>query len=547
MANIKFSRKLFEKEIGKLDEKMQDRIAMFGTPLESFNDEEINLEIFPNRPDMLSYQGFKRGFLAFLGKKTGVKKYKISKPQKDYKVIIDSSVKNIRPYTVCAIVKGLKFDDDKIKEVIDIQEKLHLTLGRKRKKFGIGIYPLDKIKLPITYKALEPDKIKFVPLESDKEMSGLQILQRHPAGRDYAHLLAGKEKFPIFVDADGKVMSMPPIINSQLTGKITEETKDVFIECSGFDFGLLKKCLNIIVTTLADMGSDVYQMELKYKRKEFTPDLASEKMKLSLENANKLLGLSLNEKQIEKFLGRMGYNCSKNLVEIPAWRTDVMHEVDLIEDIAIAYGYENFEPEIPDISTLGQESQNEIFKRKFSEILVGLGMLEVSSYHLTTKRDMFEKMDMHKKNKDCVVVEDSKTEYSLLRKNLAHCLLKILSENKNSEYPQKIFEIGRVFEEKSSEIDEKENLSIAITPGNFTDMKQIIECFFRSVGTEIKVEESSNPPNYFVDGRAAEIKLGDKSLGFFGEVHPKILRNWKIKMPVVLAEIDLGEVFGKLI
>ncbi|MBU2104895.1 MAG: phenylalanine--tRNA ligase subunit beta [Nanoarchaeota archaeon] len=547
MANIKISRKLFEKEIGKLDEKMQERIAMFGTPLESFNDEEIELEIFPNRPDMLSYQGFKRSFLAFLGKKTGIKKYKISKPQKDYKVIIDSSVKNVRPYTVCAIVKGLKFDDDKIKEIIDIQEKLHLTLGRKRKKFGIGIYPLDKIKLPITYKALEPDKIKFVPLESDKEMSGLQILQRHPAGRDYAHLLAGKEKFPIFVDADGKVMSMPPIINSQLTGKITEETKDVFIECSGFDFGLLKKCLNIIVTTLADMGSDVYQMELKYKRKEFTPDLASEKMKLSFENANKLLGLSLNKKQIEKFLGRMGHNCSKNFVEIPAWRTDVMHEVDLIEDIAIAYGYENFEPEIPDISTLGQEFPNEIFKRKFSEILVGLGMLEVSSYHLTTKRDMFEKMDMHQKNKDCVVVEESKTEYSLLKKNLAHCLLKILSENKDSEYPQKIFEIGRVFEEKSSEINEKENLSIAITLGNFTDMKQIIECFFRSVGTEVKVEESLNSPNYFVDGRVAEIKLGEKSLGFFGEVHPKILRNWKIKMPVVLVEINLDEVFEKLV
>lgn len=547
MANIKISRKLFEKEIGKLDEKMQERIAMFGTPLESFNDEEIELEIFPNRPDMLSYQGFKRSFLAFLGKKTGIKKYKISKPQKDYKVIIDSSVKNVRPYTVCAIVKGLKFDDDKIKEIIDIQEKLHLTLGRKRKKFGIGIYPLDKIKLPITYKALEPDKIKFVPLESDKEMSGLQILQRHPAGRDYAHLLAGKEKFPIFVDADGKVMSMPPIINSQLTGKITEETKDVFIECSGFDFGLLKKCLNIIVTTLADMGSDVYQMELKYKRKEFTPDLASEKMKLSFENANKLLGLSLNKKQIEKFLGRMGHNCSKNFVEIPAWRTDVMHEVDLIEDIAIAYGYENFEPEIPDISTLGQEFPNEIFKRKFSEILVGLGMLEVSSYHLTTKRDMFEKMDMHQKNKDCVVVEESKTEYSLLKKNLAHCLLKILSENKDSEYPQKIFEIGRVFEEKSSEIDEKENFSIAITPGNFTDMKQIIECFFRSVGTEVKVEESLNSPNYFVDGRVAEIKFGEKSLGFFGEVHPKILRNWKIKMPVVLVEINLDEVFEKLV
>src|SRR3989344_2405606 len=201
MANIKIPRKIFEKEIGKLDEKMQNKIVMFGTTLESFDDKNIELELFPNRPDMLSYQGFKRGFLGFLGKKTGLKKYKINHPEKNYQVVVDSSVESIRPYTSCAIVKGLKFDDDKIKEMIDIQEKIHSTLGRKRRKIAIGIYPLEKIKLPITLKALEPDKIKFIPLESDREMSGLQILQRHPAGKEYAHLLAGKTKFPIFIDS----------------------------------------------------------------------------------------------------------------------------------------------------------------------------------------------------------------------------------------------------------------------------------------------------------------------------------------------------------
>jgi len=305
MANIKISRKLFEKEIGKLDEKMQDRIAMFGTPLENFDNNEIELEIFPNRPDMLSYQGFKRSFLAFLGKKKGLKKYNLKKPEKDFKIIIDSSVKNIRPYTACAIVKGLKFDDEKIRELIDIQEKLHLTLGRKRKKFGIGIYPLEKINLPITYKAMEPDKIKFIPLESEREMSGLEILQRHPIGKDYAHLLAGKANFPIFIDDDKQIMSMPPIINSKLTGKIINNTRDVFIECSGFDFELLKKCLNIIVTCLADMGGKVYQMELKYSKKEITPDLTSEKMKLSIENAEKTLGINLTEKQVKILLEKI--------------------------------------------------------------------------------------------------------------------------------------------------------------------------------------------------------------------------------------------------
>ena len=159
MAIVSFNKKTFEKEIGKLDEKMQERIALFGTPVEGIDEREIQIEIFPNRPDLLSYHGFKRSFLAFLGKKTGLVKYKLNPPEKNYQIIVDSSVKNVRPCTFCAIVKGLKLDDEKIKEIIDMQEKLHATLGRKRKKVAIGIYPLDKIKLPITFKALEPDKI----------------------------------------------------------------------------------------------------------------------------------------------------------------------------------------------------------------------------------------------------------------------------------------------------------------------------------------------------------------------------------------------------
>jgi len=300
MAIVNINKKQFEKEITKLNEKIKDRIAMFGTPIEEINDNEIQIEVFPNRPDLLSYQGFKRSFLAFLGKKTGLKKYKLNKPEKNYKVLIDKSVKNIRPYTACAIIKGLKLDDEKIKEIIEIQEKLHITIGRKRKKLAIGIYPLERIKLPITYKALEPDKIKFIPLEMDREMSGLQILQRHPAGRDYAHLLAGKAKFPIFIDADKNILSMPPIINSQMTGKITEKTKDIFVECSGFDFEILKKCLNIIITCLADIGGKIYQINLG--KGKITPNLTSEKMKISLENTNKLLGLNLNEKQLKRLI-----------------------------------------------------------------------------------------------------------------------------------------------------------------------------------------------------------------------------------------------------
>ncbi len=548
MATIVFSKKEFEKDIGALDEKMQSQIAMFGTPIESVSDDEIQIEVFPNRPDLLSYHGFKRSFLAFLGKKTGLKAYTVNKPEKNYTVIIDSSVKDVRPFTACAIVRGLSLDDNKIKELIDMQEKLHLTVGRKRKKVAIGIYPLEKIKLPITFKALEPDQIKFMPLEMDREISGLEILQRHPTGKEYAHLLAGKAKFPVFIEANNQILSMPPIINSQLTGKMDSKTKDVFIECSGFDFEILKQCLNIIVTSMADMGARIYQMELQYGylKKEKTPVLDSRKMKISLQNTNKLLGVDLKEKQIKEFLERMGYGYKNSLVEIPAYRTDILHEVDLIEDIAIAYGYENFVPEIPAISTIGSVDSRETVKKKIAEILSGLGMLEVSNYHLTKKEDQGEKIGLPKKTSFTEVVQ-SKTEYSILRQNLSHFLLKNLSENIDSEYPQKIFEIGRIFPADSGKIEEKESLCVATSPGNFTEARQSVEYLFRMIDKKIDIKEPETKiPGYFIDGRVAKIIFNNKEIGFLGEIHPKILKNCRMKMPVALCEIELDDLLNEL-
>ncbi|MAG78872.1 phenylalanine--tRNA ligase subunit beta [Candidatus Pacearchaeota archaeon] len=546
MAVINLNKKQFESEIGKLDEKMQNKVAMFGTPIEKIDNEDVEIEVFPNRPDLLSFQGFKRSFLAFLGKKTGLKKYNLNKPEKNYKVTIENSVKDVRPYTVCSIVKGLKLDNENIKELIEIQEKLHITVGRKRKKLAIGIYPLEKIKLPITYKALEPDKIRFIPLESNKKMSGLEILEKHPAGREYSQLLAGKTKFPIFIDANKDILSMPPIINSQLTGKITEDTKDVFIECSGFDKDILNKCLNIIITVLADMGGKVYQMNVIGKKREITPNLTTEKMKISIENTNKLLGLNLEKKQIRQLIEKMGHNYNKETVEIPSWRTDILHEVDLIEDIAIAYGYENFIPVIPEISTIGKENKKEIIKRKIAEILTGLNMLEVSNYHLTKKDDQNKKMGLSEKNKEKFIeLEESKTEFSILRTNLTHYLLKIFSENIDSEYPQQIFEIGKVFK-ADKDIIEDENLAAAITPGNFTEIKQILEYLSKMINIKIEIKETEKSKAYFIEGRVAEILINNKKIGFIGEIHPKILKNWRIKMPIALFEINLKEVFKEL-
>lgn len=548
MASAKFSKKTFEKEIGKLTQEMQQKIALFGTTVENLTDEELEIDVTPDRPDLLSYQGFKRSFLAFLGKKTGLKEYKIEKPLENYKLTIDSSVKDVRPHTACAIIKGLKLNDEKIKELIDIQEKLHITLGRKRKKLAIGIYPLEKITLPITYKAIEPDKIKFIPLEMDREMNGLQILQKHPAGRDYAHLLAGKSKFPIFIDAQENILSMPPIINSERTGRVTDKTKEVFVECSGFDKNSLEKCLTIIITALADMGGKIYSMDIVGGPKKISPTLNHEKIKVSLENSNKLLGLNLSEKEMKSCLEKMGHNYADGEAQTAAWRVDILHKVDLIEDVAIAYGYDKLDAILPKIATIGQEDKKETLKRKISNIITGLNFLEISNYHLTTMKAQFHKMGIQEKQeKGYIELEESKTENNILRKDLSHYAMKIFSENMDCEYPQKIFETGKVFIKENDKLIEKEKLCLAQAPANFTDIKRIIEYLSRMLGLELEIKTAQQNAPWFIDGRVADITLCGKIIGQTGEIHPKILRKWKIKMPVCLFELDLEPIFKKLI
>jgi len=559
MTILTIPKKQFEKEIGKLDDKMQEEIAMFGTPIEGLTDDELQIEIFPNRPDLLSYQNYKNAKKAFLGKGTGLKKINIKKSGE--KLIVENSLPKQWPYAFAFIVKGLKFDDEKIKEIIDIQEKLGMTLLRKRKKGGIGIYPLEKITFPIKFKGMGPDEIKFRPLEYPVEITGRQILSKHPTGREYGDICKGWERFPVFIDSKKVIMSMPPIINSHDVGKIDETTKDIFVEATGTDANVLKAVLNILAISLTSVGGKIYSIECvqQDKKTENIPDLTPEKMKISIENTNKLLGLELTEKQVKEFLEKMGYDYNKGVVSVPAYRADVLHEVDLIEDIAIAYGYGNFKPEIPEVSTIGQADKKEIVKDKIANILAGLGFLETSSYHLTTKRDQIKKMGL--KGQEFVEVKESKTEYTCLRKDLTHYLLKIFGENVDVEYPQEIFQVGKVFEGYK----EKESLAIALCPGNFTRLKQVVEYLGRMLGVEFEVVEPSGDgsggggvgsggvdgsggrvevPKWFIEGRCAEVKLGGESIGFFGEVHPRVLKNFKVKMGVALGEINMEKILN---
>ena len=439
---------------------------------------------------------------------------------------------------------GLLFDEENLRQVIQIQEKLHVTYGRNRKKAAIGIYPMEKITFPITYKADSPQKIKFKPLEAHTEMTASQILEEHKTGKEYAHLLQGLAKYPLFVDAKGEILSMPPIINSDKTGRVTEETKDVFVECSGFDFNVLSTCLNMIVTALADMGGEIYSLKLEYgEGTKTTPNLIPSKMKLDLPYVNKRLGLSLSEKDAIKLLEKMGYGFEQGQVLVPAYRADILHQVDLIEDIAIAYGYEHFQEEIPNVATIGEEDAFEKFSKKVRELLVGMQLLEVKNFHLTTKEDLTTKMNLPAENP--IPLKNALGDHNHLRNALMPSLMKNLAENQHHEYPQNIFEMGRIFVPGETEtgVLEAEHLCVMLCHDktDFTEIRKVLDTLMRALGLESAVKESDHPP--FILGRSGDIQIHGTKIGIIGELHPQVITNWQLTMPVVGFELNLGRLF----
>lgn len=540
MANTKFPRKEVEKQIKLTDENI-DKIMMLGIPVESLSADEIEIQVLPNRPDLLSLQGFLRAISSSLTRSSPVK-YKI-KPSGE-KILVDKAVEKVRPYSMAAIVKGVKFTDERIKEIMQWQEKIHATIGRNRKKVALGYYDLKKIKFPVKYITKSPKDIVFEPLDMPEKMTALQILSRHPCGRDYGFQLEAFDKYSVYYDSNGEVLSLPPIINSNNSGKIVPGVSDVLIECSGTDLETLKKVISMAVVDLIDLGGKAFSVDVHYGSRIEKVDLKPETIKISLENTNKLLGLSLKEKDLEKLLPKMGFEYKAGKVLIPAWRTDILHEVDIIEDIAIAYGYDNLVPEIPKVATIGSESKESKIISKISEILSGLGLLEISSYHLIKEEESkIFKLDERQK----ITILDSKTNYKMLRPNLLIPTLRVLSENKDHEYPQKIFEIGSVFkkdERSETGIREPLNLIVALTPGNFTEIKQALDYLAKMLNINFHLKEHTH--QNLIEGRSGTILLGGKEIGYIGEVSPETINAWNLKLPISVLELNLDEIITRI-
>jgi len=548
MPVITLQKERFSSFVGRqlMVEEMTKWLPWLGFDIEEIGPEYVKVEFNPNRIDYCSYAGIARSFRGLMEMETGLPKYEV----KDGKTVlkISKAVSKIRPYMLAAVVRNVKLDEEAIVDLMDMQEDLHWGVGRNRKKASIGVHNLDVVKPPFTFTAVEPDKAKFVPLDKTEEMTLREILEKHDKGMAYRHLVDWAPKYPLLVDKDGKVLSMPPIINGELT-RVVNQTTNLFLDVTGTDYKAVELSLNVLATALADMGATIENVRVKYPDHiVFSPDLTPQKMKLRANYANELLGLKLSEAQVIESLRkcRLDAKTVKNgivEVSIPAYRIDVLHEVDLVEEVAIGYGYYRLKPTIPETSTIGEPHPAHSTANIVREVMTGLGFTEVINFTLINENVHYEKMRL-KTNNVIKLANPVSTEYTIMRESLLPSLLKNLMDNKHESFPQRLFEVsdvGRINQRVETRVERRLHVAgvSSHSTANFTEIKSCVEALLHNMDLKKWEIKPIRHPS-FLEGRAAVIYL-KRELGVLGEIHPEVLNNFELENPTSAFEIDTEE------
>ncbi|MDO8625019.1 MAG: phenylalanine--tRNA ligase beta subunit-related protein, partial [Candidatus Diapherotrites archaeon] len=232
MPSLEISKKDLESLVGKKfksEEELEEALAFAKTELDSLEGDQIKCSPSDsNRPDLYSAEGIARELKAKLGIQKGIPHYQVVKGTQ--RAIVEKTVEKVRPIFLGAIVRNVQVTENLLIQMIQLQEKITQTFGRRRKEVAVGMYDYDQMKFPVYYRAVKDNEIEFVPLEYQVKMRPSEILLEHPKGKEFGHLLAGTDRYPILIDSAGVVASMPPIINSQATGKVTEKTRNLFAE-----------------------------------------------------------------------------------------------------------------------------------------------------------------------------------------------------------------------------------------------------------------------------------------------------------------------------
>ncbi len=530
-----------ERLVGADRKTILERLPMLGCDIERVEDDHIDVEFFPNRPDLYSVEGVARALRGFLGIEKGLKEYSTVKG--DWKITVEESVLSVRPRIAGCVVKGIEMSDEVIRSLMEVQEDLHWTIGRNRRKMAIGVHDLSKVNFPLRYTAVDAE-FSFIPLDFDRQMTVGEILKEHPKGRAYAFILEGKDRYPMIIDSANEAISFPPIINAEKT-RVTEETTDLFIDVTGFDENV-DRAIAILACMLADRGGRIESVEVVYPdRVEITPNLSPKIMEVEKAEIFSLLGFNLADNEVKDALERMRFSCeiqdSKIRVSVPPYRADIMHGWDIVEDVAIGYGYDRIEPEIPKTLTFGEEHPWNVVRSMVKEIMLGLGFLEVITFTLTNENVMYFRMRRRGERwKDYVpVMHPLTTEHTILRTSILPKLLELLSYNKHHEMPQMVFEVGDVVVESKNRL----HLAACVTHSraSFAEIRSYVQAVMRELDIEWKAVEADDEA--FIEGRRADILVNGIRVGVFGELHPEVLEAFELTMPVAGFELDLSSIF----
>jgi len=541
MPVIELSYSRLQKLIGKVSKKqISDSLPFLGLDIESEDKDLVRIEYSPNRPDYSTDYGIALGLQGLLGIKTGSVKLTIKK-SKNYSISVKSTVSKIRPFMTGIIAKNGKIDDKTIKQLMTMQEDLHFGIGRKRKKSSIGIHDLDTISFPLVYTTTSKNH-KFIPLNSKKELSISEIIADTETGKDYGHLLGQSSQVPVIFDVNQKTVSFPPIINAAVT-TVTTKTKNLFVEVTGINKADAEDMLSVVVTILQSAGFTLENIQIS-GAKNSSPKLQEKKMIVDSSLINQTLGLNLNTSKIITSLKKSRLNAmskGKNIIcTIPAYRFDIFGPMDLVEEVALGYGIQNFEPTMTPSQTIGQINPISIELKSINQIMIGLGFLEALNSSLSSKRVLYDMINRNSEN--IISVLDSKSqEHTILRDSILPGLIENLSRNIHESYPQKMFETGSIFN-LHDPISEKINLSVisAHKNANFTEIKSVLQTVLK-IGFGIQIETKTAVNSSFKDGHCANIIFNKNIIGIIGEIDSTIIDNYKIRVPVVGFEISLSD------
>lgn len=516
---------------------------------------EIRVELQDtNRPDLWCVEGIARQIRSVLQGGLAPYAFFSTKGRAKRRIRVAEGMDSVRPFVAACASLGYKVTADGLEQCIQTQEKLADAFGRKRETVSIGLYRLSSIRFPVTYGLVKPDDIRFTPLGFEEKMTPKEILTVHPKGLEYGGILSGCDNLPLLWDLDGQVLSFPPIINSRELGEVQVGDSDLFVEVTGTDHSMVILALNIFATNLADRGATIEPVDIHYPyeteqgKSVKTPLDMTRSQRISLRAIEEALGMPLGSETIQSALSAYGYQVKSTRhtvsVKLPPFRNDLMHVVDVAEDVAITRGYNSFTPIMPQTFTVGALSREEQASDRIRDLLIGFGFQEIFSNILASRQEFITRMRIEETEYDRVVEVDNvmSQTYACLRPSILPCLLRVEAFSLRAFYPHLLFEVGEVAQyEKASNVGSRTVQSVAAlsaNPGaNFSEIHSYLDLLMYYLGWTYDLQSLSHPS--YLDGRVGQIMCRGRGIGFIGEFHPEVLEAWQITMPTSGFEFEI--------